>query len=809
METDEPNKDYPALYTLWDEFLHAWPLEKLKSMTLAQYSAAGDRDSFCYWIESRLENLGSIWGGSAFKFGIFSRKDKSEKTDTKGVAYSEDYAWYAKYGSDQHQAFKTVKQKIIDIAEAAQVGDLKKIESLEFGAVIKWKIAFHYQDRDQCSMVDVFMPAALKVFVEQDAAEGRMERLQVLALEKRDAGEGILELGVRVWKVWLENNVKIWKLSHGSQTFTAAQHASFASDRLAVVHQDTGVNQGNNFRDEPDDTLFYLCHGNSVQALARLCGPAVPDEEGWLRRPYRLLRRANHSKPYLESKKKWTPQGNSTFFPVPKAQLPEFEQTLLKPYFGLKLEDLMNLEPIDDIVQFLPVAEPRPADPGALNRILFGPPGTGKTYRSVAEAVAIIEAVELADVLDVVVYSDTKERFDNYREEGQIEFVTFHPSYSYQDFVEGIRPESAGGQLTYNVEPGVLKRIAEAATANWQASRQPAGTALSETERFDRAFSQVLEDVEESPSSFIQAKLYRGANVKVRAGVREQSLLMLQDGYPTQFSVAKSQLRKLWPKRSAINKPADTELYNRSFYYAALKLLEETDHRLGQAGVHDRISLKRFVLIIDEINRGNIAKIFGELITLIEEDKRLGESNMLTVRLPYSPEDAPFGLPPNLYFLGTMNTADRSIALLDTALRRRFDFRELMPDTSILSQKSVAGVNLQTLLETLNQRITFLVGRNHTIGHAYLTGVKDFAALELRFFNRIIPLLQEYFFDDWAKIRMVFKDSDTKAPALQIVRKYDEEARNVFGDDFESLQDRARYEITAKLTPEMIRAIYE
>ncbi|WP_414016946.1 McrB family protein [Campylobacter armoricus] len=367
-----------------------------------------------------------------------------------------------------------------------------------------------------------------------------------------------------------------------------------------------------------------------------------------------------------------------------------------------------------------------------LNQILYGPPGTGKTYHTIDKALEILgENLENRD--------EKKEKFDEYVKNGQIVFTTFHQSYGYEEFVEGIKPiidnDENSQEVKYDIKDGIFKKLCKKALENRDSIKS-----------FNFYINDLKEKAKEDSNN--PEKYFKLPNTKYsiqyRGGktfrIKFDDMSKNHKDYPVNID----NIEKLY-KTSSVD-----EIYNLAYVRAILNYLKSQGLRDYEE--KDEKTNLPYIIIIDEINRGNVSKIFGELITLIEPSKRIGEPEELKVRLPYSGEE--FGVPKNVYIIGTMNTADRSITSLDTALRRRFEFVEMMPDVSKLST-DCEGVNLQELLKAMNTRIECLLDREKTIGHAFFIGVKNLNDLKNVFQNKIIPLLQEYFYNDYALIYMV------------------------------------------------------
>jgi len=421
-----------------------------------------------------------------------------------------------------------------------------------------------------------------------------------------------------------------------------------------------------------------------------------------------------------------------------------------------------------------------------LNQILYGPPGTGKTYNTVTKAVGICdewlpfcENHQKYEKKCPSCYKKIQERYKVLKEEGRIEFVTFHQSYGYEEFIEGIRANTdVESTISYDVEPGVFKRI------SGEASKNMGSKAIVKKDFLDVLHDAVITKIANGE----QVKVKMTRSLYVITEVNERTIFFDKDKGESKHSLSIKTLRKIYDEGS--NKVIVGGL--QPYYEALLRYLNE------YVQVPESLERKNYVLIIDEINRGNMSKIFGELITLIEDDKRLGAANEMMVRLPNSPDKAPFGVPNNLHIVATMNTADRSIAMMDTALRRRFEFEEMMPKASLLNGVIVEGVDIEKMLDTINQRIEVLYDREHTIGHAYFMPLKDKkkcnkGTLKSIFQNKVIPLLAEYFFEDWEKIRMVLGDNQKAKEQPFILAEKQTDSDLFFGQQLEYGEERIVY----------------
>ncbi|EAI7632433.1 endonuclease, partial [Campylobacter jejuni] len=378
-----------------------------------------------------------------------------------------------------------------------------------------------------------------------------------------------------------------------------------------------------------------------------------------------------------------------------------------------------------------------------LNQILYGPPGTGKTYHTIDKALEIISKEEKIQIPSEDDRINRKKLFDEYVKNGQIVFTTFHQSYGYEEFVEGIKPhidsEENSKEIKYEIKDGIFKELCEKALENRDSIKN-----------FNFYIDKLKEKVkidDNNPEKYFELPNTK-YSIQYRNGktfrIKFDDMSKNHKDYP----VSIDNIEKLY-KTSNID-----EIYNSAYVRAILnylKLQGLEDYKEKD----EKVNLP-YIIIIDEINRGNVSKIFGELITLIEASKRIGEKEELKVTLPYSGEK--FGVPKNVYIIGTMNTADRSITSLDTALRRRFEFIEMMPDVSKLSM-DCEGINLQELLKAINTCIEYLLDREKTIGHAFFIGVENLNDLKSIFQNKIIPLLQEYFYNDYALINAVLNDN--------------------------------------------------
>ncbi|MFW2566109.1 McrB family protein [Aliarcobacter butzleri] len=423
-----------------------------------------------------------------------------------------------------------------------------------------------------------------------------------------------------------------------------------------------------------------------------------------------------------------------------------------------------------------------------LNNILYGPPGTGKTYKTINKALEIIDGL--------VPESRTiaKKKFEEYQSQGLIEFVTFHQSYGYEEFIEGIKAElNDKEEVIYKINDGIFKKLSKRASDNYKNSVKKE---LKRSDKFDILWNKlqekILDELDQKQKFMLTENVYIFEVYENKFKYKGDNWTQHYQGLNIKYENIKKLYLENVKERKEVKNVVDLESLAKQHATYNISVLNEI-YELERNEVIEFNSeeLKKYILIIDEINRGNISKIFGELITLIEDSKRAGNEEEIEIILPYSGKS--FSVPNNLYIIGTMNTADRSIALMDTALRRRFHFEEMMPDTNLLDFE-VEGINIKSMVDTINQRIEYLYDRDHMIGHAYFIDLKnnpELIKLENIFRNKVIPLLQEYFYDDWEKIQMILGDHlEQKVDDFNkfIVSKKQEE-KKLFGFDHDDIED--------------------
>lgn len=763
------NLDEKKLQEMLDGFLNfqeVWTLEKVKNMTLEEYTNIKkdnpNRDDFTFWIESKLDNLGSIWGGSAFKFGIYRRNDESRKESSSGRLYSQNYAWIAKYGNNENEAFNNIKEKIIQIIQASQDNNLKTIEKIDFGDAIKWKIAFHYQDVKNIKIVNIFSKNVLDLI----SLNEFKEKLKIYQIHKKLLENKNLSLVKMIENI----AIPLWnKYGMDSQNYIDKMKNLFSEYLNKKKLDKNTINKYiqviENISKEFLKENLYSC---DLFSFDQNINKLNKNEEF-------KLKNSNGHNMYSSAL--------------------NYYRAFLIDYYEQDIFITERVQSEESNMKIIP-----------LNQILYGPPGTGKTYHTIDKALEILgENLESRD--------EKKAKFDEYVRKGQIVFTTFHQSYGYEEFVEGIKPiidnDENSQEVKYDVKDGIFKELCDKSLKNYILSMQNENEIDLDKLIFEFA-NYINQDFLNKGNEF---PLENKVSIK-------KILLNFKDEYRS-FSLGGSikspqSLTIDIIKRDYLNfknkkilsfkdiKPkydSQSDYHGNAIYYFMFyNKLKEFENIQNEKFKIKKEILKSYIIIIDEINRGNVSKIFGELITLIEPSKRIGEKEELKVTLPYSGKK--FGVPKNVYIIGTMNTADRSITSLDTALRRRFEFVEMMPDPDLLKNvficKDVENPNkdedylgddaktegfaeiLQNILISINKRIEFLLDREKTIGHAFFMSeavkfnkdnwckpdeyeedwyVLSISKLKSIFQNKIIPLLQEYFYNDYALISAVLNDN--------------------------------------------------
>ena len=722
------------LYQLRDEFLSTWSLEQVKEMAIDEYTNLNKDDSFCYWLEKKTEILGSIWGGSSFKFGIYKRRNTDREFEKNAISDGE-YAWLDKYGKERDEAFNNVKNIIIDIIKKSQAGDFKAIDSIDLGNAIKWKIAHLYSDN---RILNVFSKEKLIEIAKKLSIEFEKKisfyNLQDLVLKQKSPEEDYFTFVKRIWSLTANKEPKYWLYTPGEQAskwedFYNKDIMAIGWDELGNLKNYTnrksileglinnyggGENQPNNVSAIDDfcngenkinvgDIVIIKKGTKTLLGYGKVISDYYFDDE---RTAYKHCREVKWLK-----KGVWDVEDN-----LPPKTLTDIK--LEKAQYLLNIMNGNTQAQEDNLVIKLLKYKPQ--------IILQGPPGTGKTR----------EAKRIAKALLGLGENDSLEGNERFK------LIQFHPSYSYEDFVRGIvaKPNEEGSGIVYTAENKILGAFAKEAFNNWHKAQQSTQT-LKEEEVFEAFIEHIKEELAQSEDykyPLTEAVYLFDADDK-RFKYKGDNWEVHSKGLNMKFSEIKKIIDSNTTERKDIIKNYNLEALTRQMSTYFLRIVEKYyEFRENYKPTVDKIPLKNYVLVIDEINRANLSAVLGELIYALEYRGEAvqsmyaieGENNLI--------------LPPNLYIIGTMNTADRSVGHIDYAIRRRFAFVNILP-------KDLTNELGDQFESALFAKVTNLFNTNLSsefkkeevqLGHSYF--ITKNTPIDIRWEYEIKPILLEY-----------------------------------------------------------------
>ena len=739
-------------HQLNESFLQEFPLESLGEMTLDQYSNLNRKDSFCFWIESKTEHLGSVWGGSSFKFGIYRYMKEPEGKD---ISHDDKYAWNKSLGSTAEEVFAKIRNAVNRLAEYGRTGNIDAIEQeKELWPVIKWKIAYLYSKEKLIPYYSLNRLRLIgKIMGMRETKNATIADIQKYLIKKR-GGKDIYEYAYELDRIWKDQKAKasVWLWSGGEQ--------NFIRDRLtagdSVSHQ---IRDYSKYKDKKAlNADFKKAYGNSGGKIPNAYWKFIKEVQigdivvivsgntkqqflyGWGEFISGLINDVESEAPLqreVEWKKKLdTPIStgvikDTLFF----RKADDNEEKEIKKILGITngkhvIETLSQTMKYQEYIELLKEAR---------NLVLTGAPGTGKTY--MAQKIAM-EMILNEDVPDDQLTEEQKVKLKK-----QSMFVQFHPSYDYTDFVEGLRPVNDEGKdkvIKFERRDGVFKEFCKKAIPS---SGNP----------FDKAYGMLVEDIKSHRVETVElkrktsAKLFvNGDNIKWYSDTESDNI--------SSNAVSRFRLRQLYRKYNTLEKlegisniaDAVKDVIggcDTTYYWGILH------HLLKNYVIDD--SFTPFVFIIDEINRGEASKIFGELFYAIDPGYR-GKTEPL-VKTQYQNLIPPtdefyegFYVPDNVYILATMNDIDRSVESMDFAMRRRFNWCEVTPEKTEAMLDEM-GESLATKAKAYMSRLNTAIKETDGLGAAYMIGPAYFKKIsgnngdfEKLWEMNIEPLLREY-----------------------------------------------------------------